>query len=206
MKESNNIKGVTGEDGSTKARIERAAINLFAERGVDAVTTREIAAASGVSEGALYRHFPGKEELALTVFMAIHQKLAAKIRDATAHEGGRSASIHDQARAVVRVYCQTADDDWPLFSYHLLTTHRYLPSPDLPQTSDQESPVAAVEELILSAMERGELPKGDAYLKAAMALGVVLQAAVHIFYGRVSGVLSDHEDQLTAAVLAVLNS
>lgn len=202
MINSETIRGVTGADGTTKARIERAAINLFAERGVDAVTTREIAAASSISEGALYRHFSGKEELALTLFMAIHQKLAAKIRTAAAAFN----TIQEQSRAVVKAYCQTADDDWPLFSYHLLTTHRYLPSPDLPQTNDQDSPVAAVEELVAAAMARSELPKNNADLKAAMALGVVLQTAVHIFYGRIDGALSEHEDALTAAVLAALNS
>lgn len=36
---------------------------LFARRGFDGVTTREIAAAAGVSEPILYRHFPSKEAL-----------------------------------------------------------------------------------------------------------------------------------------------
>lgn len=40
-----------------------AAVPLFAERGFDAVTTRDIAAAAGVSEALLYRHFGGKKEI-----------------------------------------------------------------------------------------------------------------------------------------------
>jgi TetR/AcrR family transcriptional regulator len=39
------------------------ATRLFAERGYDATTTSAIAAAAGVSEPVLYRHFKGKQEL-----------------------------------------------------------------------------------------------------------------------------------------------
>jgi AcrR family transcriptional regulator len=201
MKQENTRSGTAG-GCATKARIERAAIILFAERGVDAVTTREIAAASGISEGALYRHFSGKEALAITLFMDIHKKLAADIRAAAENY----STIKTQAGAIVKAYCQSADDDWPLFSYHLLTTHRYLSSPNLPGTDHHDNPVAAVEALVQMAIQRGELPICDVPLKAAMALGVVLQAALHKYYGRMSGPLGAHEALLTKTVLAVLKS
>jgi hypothetical protein len=44
-------RGVTAVDGTAKARIERAALVLFAQNGVDAVSTREIASAAQVAEG-----------------------------------------------------------------------------------------------------------------------------------------------------------
>ena len=43
--------------------ILETAIRLFAERGFRGVTTRELAAAVGVSEPVLYQHFPSKKEL-----------------------------------------------------------------------------------------------------------------------------------------------
>lgn len=195
-------RGVTAPDGTTKAKIERAALVMFAEHGVDAVTTREIASASGVSEGALYRHYPGKERLAETLFFTIHKKLAAEVRVAAA-EG---APVHEQAQAVVRAYCRIADEDWPLFSYHLLTTHRFLPRAAEAQRADTDNPVAAVAAVIEAAMGRGDLPEGDSELKAAMALGVVLQPALHKVYGRIDGSLSSLEDELSNAVIAVLQS
>lgn len=48
-----------------RADIRRAAFRLFVDRGYDAVTTEEIAAAAGVSARTLFRHVPAKEELLL---------------------------------------------------------------------------------------------------------------------------------------------
>jgi TetR/AcrR family transcriptional regulator, cholesterol catabolism regulator len=51
-----------------KEAILDAALTLFAEKGVDATTTREIAERAGTAEGNLYRHFEGKDDLARTLF------------------------------------------------------------------------------------------------------------------------------------------
>lgn len=195
-------RGVIAADGTTKAAIERAALLLFTQSGVDAVTTREIAAAAGVSEGALYRHYQGKEALADAMFFAIHKRLAAEIR-AAAEE---SDALEARARAVVATYCRIADEDWPLFAYHLLTTHRFLPLPGDRPFDDPDNPVSAVEDIISEAMQRGELARGDNVLPAAMALGVMLQTALHKIYGRISGDLSPRRDALSNAVIAVLKS
>jgi len=195
-------EGVTPGAGPTKARIERAALSLFAARGVDAVTTREIAAASGVSEGAIYRHYPGKEALAETLFFTIHKRLAAEMRRA----GTGAGDIEDQARAIVSAYCRIADADWALFRYHLMTTNRFLPRADDARRADPDNPVAAVEDIVAAAMAAGAVRPGDPVLKASMALGVVLQTALHKVYGRISAPLCDYVDALSDGVVAVLKA
>lgn len=192
--------GVTAAAGTTKARIERAALALFCARGIDAVTTREIAAASGVSEGALYRHYPSKDALSQTMFFAIHERLAEDVGRAAAG----AERIEDKARAITAAYARVADEDWTLFSYHLLTTHRFLPYAD--KAGEKTNIVAIVENVIAAAMENGELPEGDPAMKASAALGVVLQTALHKIYGRVKGDLKSHEPALARAVIAVLKS
>ena len=200
--EQTEERGVTGAAGTTKARIERAALMLFCQRGVDAVTTREIAAASGVSEGALYRHFPGKDALSETMFFAIHARLADQVAQAAAS----ADTIEDKARAIVAAYVSTADEDWTLFSYHLLTTHRFLPYAEKSANATGANLVKTVENVVIAAMHKGELPEGDAAAKTAAALGVVLQTALHKIYGRVTGDLRSHEAPLARAVIAVLKS
>ncbi|MEZ5896498.1 MAG: helix-turn-helix domain-containing protein [Parvularculaceae bacterium] len=183
------------DDGSTPARIRRAALEVFVAKGVDAATTREIAAAAGLSEGALYRHFPGKEALAGEVFTAIHARLAGLIRTAAAPADG----VAERTAAIVDAYAHAAGADWPAFVFHLLQAHRFLPTP--PGT---DNPVDAAEEIIIEAMGRGEIVRADAGLVAGMALGVVLQTAQQIAYGRLDGPLARHGDALKIAALAVM--
>lgn len=190
-------RGVTPGAKSTRARIERAALGLFVARGVDAATTRDIAAAAGVSEGAIYRHFDSKDELASMIFLEIHTRLAALVRAAAA----KKTDLAAQTRAVVEAYCATADADFPLFRFHLLYTHRFLPTPE-----GVDNPVDAVEDLVAAAMRRREIPRRDPALAAGMALGVVLQTALQISYGRLKGPLSTYCDDLTAGALAALGA
>ncbi len=183
------------EPPGAKARIEKAALDLFVARGVDAATTREIAAAAGVSEGAIYRHFDSKDELAAAMFLSIHLRLAKLVREAARSKGG----IAEQTAAIVDAYCATADADFPLFTFHLLYAHRFLPTP-----AGVENPVDAVEGIIEAAMRRREIARGEPGFIAGMALGIVLQTALQIHYGRIAGPLSHYANDLVIAALAVM--
>src|SRR5215468_11918013 len=55
------IAGVTA--GQTRDRLLEAAADAFAERGYDGTRVADIAAAAGVSNGALYAHFASKADL-----------------------------------------------------------------------------------------------------------------------------------------------
>jgi len=68
----------TGSDGErTEAAIRDAAVDLFARRGYEAVTTRQIAAAVGVQSAALYRYFPTKEDLLFDLMRSHMEALIA---------------------------------------------------------------------------------------------------------------------------------
>lgn len=58
----------------TRRRIAGVALELFAERGYDAVTVSEIAEAAGVAKVTLFNYFPSKDCLALD---GIHDDLAS---------------------------------------------------------------------------------------------------------------------------------
>jgi len=53
-------------------------------------------------------------------------------------------------------------------------------------------------------MANGDIPKGNASLLAAIALGIVLQAGQNKAYGRLPGPFSAHIETFTRAIIAVL--
>ena len=55
------------EARDTRREILDAALDLFAERGYHATSTRALAAAVGVRESALYHHFPSKEAVLMAI-------------------------------------------------------------------------------------------------------------------------------------------
>lgn len=185
-----------GKAEDTKARIERAALTLFVARGVTATTTKEIALAAGIAEGTIYRHFATKEAMAEELFLRTHSTLAQDLEKAQRAR----ATLKEKARAIVQTYCAAADADWLLFSYHLLSQHQHMIQVDV----EQANPVSVVREVVRKAMAAGEIPKRDIDMVTAMAMGVVLQPAVHKVYGRITTSLSDHAEILADAVWAVL--
>ncbi|MEO1569051.1 MAG: TetR/AcrR family transcriptional regulator [Pseudomonadota bacterium] len=176
--------------------IEGAALKLFVDKGVDAATTREIAVEAGVSEGALYRHYKSKDDLALALFMETHNRLGKMMIEAWQHGG----TLEERIRRVVEAYCTLADEDWLLFSFHLLSVNKFVPH-DVRRDDD---PVSIVETLLAVAMEEGMIPKGNPPILAAMALGVMMQAGSNKAYNRLPGPFSQHIGSFTRAIVAIL--
>ena len=56
----------SAEEG-TRARILQAAQRLFARKGYDGTTTRDLASAANVAEGTLFRHFANKKAILVEV-------------------------------------------------------------------------------------------------------------------------------------------
>lgn len=89
-----------GRGQDTRSRLLEAAVTAFAERGFHGTTTRDIAAAAGMSPAAVYVHFRSKEELLAQIARVGHELTLQLVRDAVA--GHDSAT--DQLAAVVRAF------------------------------------------------------------------------------------------------------
>ena len=185
-------RGVTATQGTAKARIERAALILFVETSIEGVSTKSIAQYANVSEGLLYRHFKSKGDLAHILMQTIHKRLTELVR--THMNQPLAAAVSD----IVRDYTKLADEDWPLFAYHLLYMHRF---PNMAE----DGPLRAAAELVHFNQAAGRLRNGIApELLASMALGVVMQAAQSKLLGSDIGMLSSHINTFERAVMAVL--
>lgn len=196
-------RGISAVDGSTKARIERAALTLFVERGVDGVAVREIAAKVGITDAAIYRHFKSKADLAESLMLAIHEQLTELVRNV----GNKDVPFRTKITHLVNDYCAAADDDWDLFSYHLLHLHHFphLFAGENSSHVRRVGPISVCANMLKQAVEEGEIVPGNTQLLASMVLGIVLQAASAKAHLRLRGPLSIYAPEFDKAVWAVLN-
>lgn len=183
-------------DGTaTRERIEETAMALFVSKGVTETTIRDIAQGAGVAEGALYRHYPSKDELILDLFQRHYARFAARL-DAlqAAHRHTR-----DKLAAMIEECCRIFDDEPVLFRFLLLVQHH-----SLRRIEGRGTPVEIVRAVLAGGMAAGEIAAGDADLATALVMGAIVQPATFKTYGRLPGPMLALAPALTDACWRVL--
>ena len=170
---------------ATVDAILEAAARLFAEGGLDAINTNQIAERAGVSIGSLYQYFPGKQAI-LGELIDRHSEqtitaLAAKLEE-FADSGTRS--IPAVLREIVEILLEADTID--------LNLHRVFLDklPDAGRIEQRHGEIrrmtAAVRERLLE-QRRGDLAVGDLDVAAVVlvhALEAVTNAVVFEFPDR----------------------
>jgi len=91
----------TGKKKRNRAARERALIaaasRLFASRGFESTTTREIAAEAGCAEGLIHRYFQGKAGLLLAI---VESRASQEVQDLT-HGLKAAATVQEEIRQLV---------------------------------------------------------------------------------------------------------
>jgi AcrR family transcriptional regulator len=181
-----------------KKRVARQAIaatarRLFAERGFDAVTVAEVAAAADVSEKTVFNHFPTKEDLA---FAGREEGIARLVADLKERPPG--TSVLDVFRAlttsVLDVFVGPGDEE--LLAVARIIRH----SPTLQErlTVGWESGAAAVTAAIA---ETSGAPDDD--LVPAIVARTLWFTHRSIFLAALHGLLAEEDRELLAARLRV---
>ena len=181
-----------------KKAIERAALELFVEFGIDGASIRQIAERAGVTEGALYRHHASKDDLVRYLFFQYFQGYADLMKEAD--QKGRS--IEEKLFAMIDGFYSAYDEDPKGFQFVLLVQHALLDA----VRQDMANPVDVITAVIESAMTRGEIPEQNLALSTQLLLGMVMQAAVGNRYKRLKGKLQPYARSVTTTCLAVLHS
>jgi AcrR family transcriptional regulator len=156
-----------------KGDMLKASLELFATRGYDAVSVRDIAKVAGVSEAALYKHFDGKEDMALFLFSGIISEYTARL-----------AHIDAEPDDALTKLCRIVDITYDLYReypaeirFALLSQYLFW---DL--VTEEIKPHFVLRKILLEGMDRGEIPRQEVYLWIAAYSGLMLQPLAQYRY------------------------
>ena len=178
--------------------IIRVATTLFAKRGVDATSMREIAEAAGVREAAIYRYFAGKEELSRDIFVSWYgwysRQLLAIVRG--------PGDTKDKVRGGARLELAAAAEHTEAYTYFCENEARFLRAlpAEVPRARD------VFIELITEGQKRCEVKSGDAGLLADMLSGALCAVALTSIRRRRRGDLTNHLDLVAETCWAMITA
>ena len=191
------LLGQTMRSGEqTRRNIKTAALALFVERGVDAGGMRDIAKASGITEGAIYRHFKNKDSLIGQLISETAHRFAGELETLQAAEATTAAKLE----ALMQGFCRFFDTDLTAFRFLFLTEHRQLYS----AVGDADDPIHIVERVVQAGIDAGEIAHPNAAEATAWMLGILLQSARFQIDGRLAGPLSARAEAMAGACLDAL--
>jgi AcrR family transcriptional regulator len=191
-------------DPPLRDRLRREALCLFVDRGVDAVSVRDIAGAAGCTPSSLYTHWPSLAALIEELFREGYAAYARALL--TEVDAAPGAPFPTRLAAMVRRICALQAEDPALFAFLLLAQHRQAGLPR--QSAEPEaSPVAVLHGAVLRAREAGELAVDeDPGLLTAALVGIIVQAATFLHYGRIARGLDAMADEIVALALRLIGA
>ena len=154
-----------------RREIVATVLALARERGPDAITTHAIAERMGVTQGAVFRHFPDKEAIWMAVFAWIRGSLGGVVDAAIRH--GPTPLARLEAAFLAHVAFIAANPGVPRVMFHEMQ----YPG-DSPVRSEVRTMISAYRQrltlLFRQAKAAGELPRDlDATLAPVSFIGAV---------------------------------
>lgn len=151
--------------------IVAAVLALARERGPDAITTQAIADRMGVTQGAVFRHFPDKQAIWLAVFASVRESLGAALTAATGQVDSPLAKI--ERAFLAHIAFIVANPGVPRVMFHEMQ----YPG-DSPVRAEVRAMITSYRErltlLFRQAKAAGELPRDlDATLAPVSFIGAV---------------------------------
>ncbi|MEJ5310074.1 MAG: TetR/AcrR family transcriptional regulator [Anaerolineae bacterium] len=149
-------------------QILEAAGVVFAQTGLEATRMDDIAAAAGVSKGALYLYFKNKDALIIALGEQIFSRELAGYREAL----NVSGSIRERLQALTRAVVSDLDrfrQLQPLLYEFFALSQRYPQARQILQTFFDQS-VGILKQVVEDGIARGEIRAADP-VQAALALG-----------------------------------
>ncbi|MFD8058127.1 TetR/AcrR family transcriptional regulator [Streptomyces cyaneofuscatus] len=164
------------EPKPARVRIVDAAHELMGSIGLARTTTKEIARAAGCSEAALYKYFPSKEELFVTVLKERLPKLGGLLGDLVPGEGGVEANLTEVARQAALFYEQTFPMAASLYAEPQLKRRHEQALREL--GAGPHLPIQGLDAYLRAEQRAGRVrAEADTYAAASLLLGACAQRA-----------------------------
>ncbi|HEY0632198.1 MAG TPA: helix-turn-helix domain-containing protein [Thermoleophilaceae bacterium] len=185
----------TDRSTATRARLVKAARELFAERPYADVGTEEIVRRARVTRGALYHHFTDKRDL----FRAVHEQLEAELVDAIARQLAASAGGDplEGLRTGVRSYLDACED--PSFARITLIDAPAVLGWVEWRRIDEEYALRLIVLGLEGAMDAGALRRQPVLPMAHLLLGTMGEAGLRVANGE------GRRDEVEGALMALLD-
>jgi AcrR family transcriptional regulator len=164
------MHGLEQKPGTKRPVIVQVATSLFAKRGIDGTSMRDIADAAGVREAAIYRHFVGKADLAREIFLSWYGWYSGELQQIVSGSGGSL----DKLREIVHHEFSAATKHSEAFVYFCENEGRFVRS--LPP--EIVSARRVFTEFIKSGQAVGEVRAGSPVLLADMFGGALCAVAL----------------------------
>ncbi len=156
---------------SKKQDIEKAAVQIFARKGTTATSMRDIAGQANVTEGALYRHFPGKAAMILELFQKCIEEVGKELEFFLTTSSTPGQGIERGIEFLFHYYSENPDK----MIFLLFELHSF-PEEDM---YSHYNPTDIVQQFI-----KETLPDEDSVLLTALVLGMVSQVFILHRYSR----------------------
>jgi AcrR family transcriptional regulator len=153
-----------------EGKILEAALKCFAEKGYEATTIRNIAQQAGVTEGALYRHYPIKEAVAQSLFANHLGQFALGLQQIAGSGQGVKERLEHIATALLSEYRANPS----AVTFVLLRQHNFMPK--LPPGFIY--PLEIIEAIIKEGQKDELVRDGQPNLLAAIFLGCILRPII----------------------------
>ena len=170
--------------------IKDQAMRLFVAHGVDAVSVRDIAACCAMKPSNLYAHFESRDALVAELFHDGYAAYGAIMAEIVAAPGPFQVRLE----RLVREICRLHDEDTIRFRFLVMTQHGF---PHHVERTDL-NPVEIMCRAVAAAMDAGEIPAREPELMAMAVIGLIVQPATGLLYGRLEGRLLDRAGTIVA--------
>jgi TetR/AcrR family transcriptional regulator len=165
-----------GIQGTSADRILATALNLFAVKGYDATSVREICEAAGITKPTLYHFFGSKDGVLQALVQTGFGQYRAMVNAAMDTPG----SFEHRVKVLARAVFDSASSK-PLFWRFIHSVIWAPPGTALPQTESCTQFYDGVVGVLASAAEkavaRGEIAPGPTHARMLILMGSISEAA-----------------------------